>query len=84
MGDLVLLPFTKNYIQNRIDRFHKEFLQSPYEFDNIEQMLVVISDYMTQELPNHQDEMLAMSLCRVNEAFFWLHSFNADQGQPLE
>ena len=40
------LPYTENYIQNRVDRFYEEFLSDEQSHQHIEQVLATIHDYL--------------------------------------
>lgn len=80
MGDLKVLPFNGNYIQNRIDRFHQEFLSHPDATQDIEKLIGILAEYMGSIDQESQSDFLYMSMVRLNEAVFWLHNHNSCNG----
>lgn len=66
-------PTEKRYLALRIARFREEFLTNEATFDDIDDILHAVHDYMYQcedcdELSNH--------LINLRQSIYWLHEFS--------
>lgn len=76
MNNLHVLPVantTEERIQAQIDRFRREFINSDVSTDYIEELLDVIIEHLS-EYESHP--FLEQAYIKINEANFWLSSFN--------
>lgn len=74
---LLKLPYTENYIQNRIDRFYQEFLQHEIDLQDIEKILATIHDYLLL-CDSGESQELCNTLINLRQSIFWLHVWSSD------
>ena len=74
---LLKLPYTENYIQNRIDRFYEEFLQHDQNPDDIERILATIHDYLLLCDVGESNE-LAQTIINLRQSIYWLNTWTND------
>lgn len=75
---LLKLPYSENYMQNRIDRFYEEFLQVDHSISDIEQLLSTIHDYLLL-LDSGESSELAMTIINLRQSIFWLQTWTSDE-----
>lgn len=76
--NLVLLPTpttSEERIQMQIERFRKEMIGHDISTENVEDLLGIIIEYLSEY---ESDPMLEQAYIKLNESFFWLSSFNSD------
>jgi chorismate mutase len=76
--NLVVLPTpltSEERIQMQIERFRKEMLGHDISTENIEDLLGIIIEYLSEY---ESDPLLEQAYIKLNESFFWLSSFNSD------
>lgn len=75
MGDLVLLKNTlshKDRIQERINRFSKEFMMGDGDIEQLQSLMQICSEYLYEYA---DDPTLNQAYVRLNESIYWLDSF---------
>ena len=77
MGEITALPFTESYIQNRMDRFNQEFLQHQHAIKDVERLIGIITEYISDVHDDVQSDFLYMTIVKLNEAIFWIHNHNS-------
>ena len=78
MEDLKILklPYSENYIQNRIDNFYREFLSHDHSHEYIEHLIATIHDYLLL-IDNGESIELTQSIINIRQSIFWLHTWNS-------
>jgi len=79
MEDLKVLklPYSENYIQNRVDRFYEEFLSHEQPIENLEQVLATIHDYLL--LCDHgESSELSQSIINLRQSIYWIQTWNSN------
>ena len=76
MNNLVVLEYpqtSEERIQNKIESFRRELIGSDVSTDHVEDILEIVCEYLGQF---ENDPLLEQVFLKINEANFWLHSFN--------
>lgn len=79
MNNLYVLPVattTEERIQLNIDRFRNEFMQGDGDIYQVEQLLEIIIEYLSDF---EYDPMIEQAYVKLNESFFWLSSAIPDK-----
>lgn len=75
MGDLILLnnpQSREEQIKQRIERFKADFLSTDEDIENVNQILDMCMDYLSQYI---EDPTLQQAYIRLNESILWLYNF---------
>lgn len=62
-------------IQMQIDRFRREMLNNDISTEQVEDIIEVVIEYLSNF---ESDPLLEQAYIKLNESFFWLSSFNSD------
>ena len=75
---ILKLPYSENYIQNRIDNFYMEFLSHEIDPDDIGKILATIHDYLIL-CDSGESHELSNTLINLRQSIFWLHTWNSNE-----
>jgi len=71
------LPYSDNYMQNRVDRFYQEFLSSEQSHEHIEQILATIHDYLLL-CDDGESIELTQSIINLRQSIYWVQTWTND------
>ncbi len=74
---LLHLPHGQNYIQNRIDNFHREFLSHEHDPETVELLLSTIHDYLLL-CDSGESQELAQTIINLRQSIYWLQTWTSE------
>jgi hypothetical protein len=75
---ILKLPYSENYIQNRIDNFYREFLSHDHSHEYVEQLIAAIHDYLLL-IDSGESIELTQTIINLRQSIYWLNThYSAD------
>jgi len=69
--EVLTLPYSENYIENRINRFYEEFLSDEQSYEHLEKILAIVHDYLLLCNDGENTE-LYNAIINLRQAIFWI------------